>query len=378
VRVVRILGTHGVPAAYGGFETAAQEVGLFLRDRGWDVVIYCQVPGEGPITQDEWRGVTRVLVREPREGWRGTASFDLTCVRHVLAEAGPDDVCLTFGYNTGIFNVAQRLRGIPNVINMDGMEWTRRRWGLLRQAILLGNERVAGIVGDVLVADHPVIHAYLRRHFGGSRVTTITYGGHTVDDAPAGPVEDLGLVPGSFATMICRPIPENSCLEIVRAWSSRRRGMPLVVLGNYERDDSYHQAVQAVASDEVRFLGAVHDPDVVGSLRRHTAVYLHGHTVGGTNPSLVEAMAAGNAIVARRNVYNTWVAGEGALYFSDEAELDAALTFALDPDTSRELGKKGRERFEAEFTWERIGSQYEQALQRAKARHGRREARTPA
>jgi glycosyltransferase involved in cell wall biosynthesis len=154
--------------------------------------------------------------------------------------------------------------------------------------------------------------------------------------------------------------------------------MPLVVLGNYERDDSYHQAVQAVASDEVRFLGAVHDPDVVGSLRRHTAVYLHGHTVGGTNPSLVEAMAAGNAIVARRNVYNTWVAGEGALYFSDEAELDAALTFALDPDTSRELGRKGRERFEAEFTWERIGSQYEQALQRAKARHGRREARTPA
>jgi glycosyltransferase involved in cell wall biosynthesis len=376
--VVHVLGTHGVPAAYGGFETAAQEVGLFLRDRGWDVIVYCQLPGEGPTTQDQWHGLTRVNIHEPREGWRGTAAFDLTCVRHVLAHAGPDDVCLTFGYNTGIFNVAQRVRGIPTVINMDGMEWTRRRWGLVRQGILLGNERMAGLVGDVLIADHPVISDYLRRHFGSSRVATITYGAHTVDDAPTGPVDELGLTPGDFATMVCRPIPENSCLEIVRAWSRRPRGLPLVVLGDYQPDDAYHRAVQAAAGDEVRFLGAVHDPVVVGSLRRHSRVYLHGHTVGGTNPSLVEAMAAGNGVVARRNVYNTWVAGDGALYFSDEDELDAQLGTALDPAEARRLGKLARERFEGEFTWERIGAQYEEALLRAMARRGRRrEARTP-
>jgi glycosyltransferase involved in cell wall biosynthesis len=223
-----------------------------------------------------------------------------------------------------------------------------------------------------------VISDYLRRHFGSSRVQTITYGAHTVDDAPTAPVEALGLTPGAFATMICRPIPENSCLEIVRAWSARSRGLPLVVLGDYQPDDPYHRAVQAAAGDEVRFLGAVHDPVVVGSLRRHGRVYLHGHTVGGTNPSLVEAMAAGNAVVARRNVYNTWVAGEGALYFGDEAELDAHLGAALDPEVGRRLGTRARERFEAEFTWERIGTQYEQALRRAMARRGRRrEARTP-
>jgi glycosyltransferase involved in cell wall biosynthesis len=136
--------------------------------------------------------------------------------------------------------------------------------------------------------------------------------------------------------------------------------------------------VQAAAGEEVRFLGAVHDPVVVGSLRRHSRVYLHGHTVGGTNPSLVEAMAAGNAVVARRNVYNTWVAGEGALYFSDEDELDVQLAAALDPDAAQGLGKLARERFETEFTWDRIGSQYEEALLRAMARRGRRrEARTP-
>lgn len=370
--VVHVLGTHGVPAAYGGFETAAQEVGLFLRQRGWEVAVYCQVPGEGPTTVDEWRGLTRVLVREPLEGWRGTAAFDLTCVRHVLAHAGPNDVCLTFGYNTGVFNVAQRLRGIPNVINMDGMEWTRRRWGLPRQAILLANERMAGLVGDVLIADHPVIHEYLARHFGRRRVTTITYGAHPVDDAPTGPAEELGLTPGSFATMVCRPIPENSCLEIVRAWSTRRRGLPLVVLGDYQDGDPYHDEVRRAAGDEVRFVGAIHDPQVVGSLRRHGRLYLHGHTVGGTNPSLVEAMAAGNGVVAHRNRYNTWVAGAGAMYFSDEAELDAVLGVALDPDVARGLGTRARQRFEQEFTWERIGSQYEQALLVALERRGRR------
>ena len=376
--VVHVLGTHGVPAAYGGFETAAQEVGLFLRDRGWEVIVYCQLPGEGPTTQDQWHGLTRVLIHEPREGWRGTAAFDLTCVRHVVAHAGPDDVCLTFGYNTGIFNVAQRVRGIPNVINMDGMEWTRRRWGLLRQGILLGNERMAGLVGDVLIADHPVISDYLRRHFGSSRVATITYGAHTVDDAPTGPVDELGLTPGEFATMICRPIPENSLPR-------DRAGLVSTYPGCAPR-----RARRLPARRPLPPCGAVRGrrrgalpggrarPARRGLAATALRVYLHGHTVGGTNPSLVEAMAAGNAVVARRNVYNTWVAGEGALYFSDEDELDGQLAAALDPDEARRLGKLARERFEGEFTWERIGTQYEEALLRAMDRRGRRrEARTP-
>ena len=338
--VVHVLGTHGVPAAYGGFETAAQEVGLFLRDRGWDVVVYCQLPGEGPTTQDEWRGLTRVNIREPREGWRGTAAFDLTCVRHVLAHAGPDDVCLTFGYNTGVFNVAQRLRGIPNVINMDGMEWTRRRWGLATQGILLGNERMAGLVGDVLIADHPVISDYLRRHFGSSprpdHHLRRPHRRRRTDGAGRG---RSGLTPGAFATMICRPIPENSCLEIVRAWSARSRGIPLVVLGDYQPDDPYHRAVQAAAGDEVRFLGAVLRP----GRRGLPATALRGSTSTGTPWAAPTRRSSRRWRRATRwsrddNVYNTWVAGEGALYFGDEAELDAHLGAALDPDVGRRLG----------------------------------------
>ena len=375
---VRILGTHGVPAAYGGFETAAQHVGWYLRDRGWRVIVYCQVAGGQSWSEDEWEGLERVLIPEERPGWRGTSSFDLKCVRHAIRERGPDDVCLTFGYNTGLFNVAQRFRGMPNVINMDGMEWTRRRGGLAKQGILLAGERFAGLVGDVLVADHPEIAVYLRRHFGSKRVVTIAYGARAVDEAPLDLIESYGLEPGRFATMICRPIPENSVEEIVTAWSIRRRGIPLVVLGDFEPGDPYHRRVREAAGDEVLFPGAIYDPAIVSALRFHSRMYLHGHTVGGTNPSLVEAMAASNAVVAHRNKYNTWVAEGGARYFDDAADLSDLLDHLIDDtDTLRRMGQRSRERFDAEFTWEAIGAQYEDALLRARARRGKRQPGRP-
>ena len=365
---VRILGTHGVPAAYGGFETAAENVGLFLRDNGWNVVVYCQIPGTGDIETDEWRGLTRVKIHEPREGWRGTVSFDRRSIRHAMREHRPGDVWLTFGYNTGVFNILPRLRRVPNVINMDGMEWTRKRWGIAKQGILLANERIAGWVGNVLIADHPVIASYLRRHFGRRRVQTITYGAHEVVAASVTPVEELGLVPGNYGIVVCRPIPENSVLEIVQAWSSHSRGMPLVVVGPFGNDDPYHVAVKAAASREVLFPGAIFEPERIQALRFHAAVYLHGHTVGGTNPSLVEAMAAGNPVVAHDNPYNTWVAGPANAYFSGAADLAETLDGVLgDAVRRRAMGVASRARFHDEFTWDKIGDEYERALHTALA-----------
>lgn len=365
-QTVRILGTHGVPAAYGGFETAAENVGRYLRDLGWNVIVYCQVPGRGPTEVDEWNGMQRVMIREHRDGWLGTASFDLASIRHAMAAHRHGDVWLIFGYNTGVFNVVPRLRGIPNVINMDGMEWTRKRWGVVKQGILLVNERFAGWVGNVLIADHPVIATYLRRHFGRRRVQTITYGAHEVREAPRGAVESFGLTPGNYGIVVCRPIPENSVLEIVRAWSRERRGMPLVVVGPFGDEDPYHVAVKAAASDEVVFPGAVFEPERIQALRFHAALYLHGHTVGGTNPSLVEAMAAGNAVIAHDNAYNTWVAGPENAYFSGADDLADLLGTVLDdPARRRTMGEASRARYRDEFTWTRIGGEYERALRTA-------------
>lgn len=362
-RTVRILGTHGVPANYGGFETAAENVAKFLVDRGWRVVVYCQVDGSGPITEDEWNGIERVNIPVATDGWRGTSKFDLRSIRHASKRR---DICLTFGYNTAVFNTLQRLRGIPNVINMDGIEWSRARWGPMKQAILYVNERIGCIVGDHLIADHPAIAVYLRKKAPDRKITTITYGAEAVLDTPTDVLGEFGLEPRRYFTLVARPIPENSILEIVEGFSRKSRGHRLVVLGGFTPDtDDYHRAVMAAASDEVDFVGGIYDPERVQALRFHSLAYLHGHTVGGTNPSLVEALGAGNPVIAHDNEYNRWVALDAALYFSDADDVSAHVERLIDePDLARTLSSAARARHAAEFTWERVAGQYEELLLR--------------
>lgn len=370
---VRILGTHGIPAGYGGFETAAENVARYLVGRGWRVVVYCQASGTGPIREDVWNGIERVTVPVDRDGWLGTSQFDLITIRHATAHR---DLCLTFGYNTAVFNLLQKLARVPNVVNMDGIEWSRARWGKARQAILYVNERIACWVGDELIADHPEIAVYLRSRASSRKITTITYGAPAVTGAPTAIPEELGLTPGEYLTLIARPIPENSILELVRGFSARRRPVELVVLGNYQPEaDAYHAEVIAAASDQVRFPGAIYEPERVQALRFHSLAYLHGHTVGGTNPSLVEAMGAGNPVIAHDNPYNRWVAGAAARYFTSQTDVDAAVTeLTADAGLVSRMSAAARERHAAEFTWEHVAGQYEQLLLKALGKHQSRPA----
>ncbi|MEH3138877.1 MAG: DUF1972 domain-containing protein [Mycobacterium kyogaense] len=369
---VRILGTHGVPANYGGFETAAENIARYLVDHGWHVIVYCQTDHRGPIYQDEWNGITRVNISVPDLGWTGTARFDWLSIRHAVKY---NDVCLTFGYNTGIFNILQRARRVPNVINMDGIEWSRRRWGLVRQSILYLNERFAAAFGNELIADHPELNRYLQTRAPARKITTITYGAHPVVDPPPRPVIELGLRPGEYLTLIARPIPENSILEIVRGFSARNRNVRLAILGNYSSDsDEYHKQVRNAASDEVAFLGAIYDPVVVQALRYHSIGYLHGHTVGGTNPSLVEALAAGNPVIAHDNKYNRWVAGDAGQYFINSDDVEKQISDLLEnSELAQNLRRNALARFESEFTWDRVAGQYETLLTKCLS-NGRRAA----
>lgn len=362
-KTVRILGTHGVPANYGGFETAAENIALFLVRRGWRVIVYCQTAGNGPITEDVWHGIERVHVPVDLDGWKGTSKFDLFSIRHACRFK---DLCLTFGYNTAVFNLLQRLRGIPNVINMDGIEWSRSRWGFTKQAILYINERIACFVGNHLIADHPEIEKYLLTRAPKRKITTLTYGADPVADAPLPPVLQLGLQPGQYLSLIARPIPENSILEIVEGFSAKPRGKKLILLGNYDASrDPYHAKVMSAAGSEVVFAGAIYNKALVQAIRFHSLAYAHGHTVGGTNPSLVEAMAASNPVIAHDNPYNRWVAQDAALYFTDAGSFSKCVDELLgSPERLVSLRQASQRRFQQEFTWEHVAGQYEQLLLR--------------
>jgi glycosyltransferase involved in cell wall biosynthesis len=359
---VLILGTRGIPSKHSGFETFAQDFSLFLRARGHNVTVYCQVGKAEHFREDEWNGIRRVMI-PAGEGSLGTILFDWRAIRHSMREKG---VVLTLGYNTGIFNAMYRFRGVSNLMNMDGIEWRRQKWSRIARAWFWINEWAGARVATHLVADHPEIGMHLLRHTSPGKITVIPYGADLVTSAPVELVHQYGLLPKKYYLLIARPEPENSILQIVQGYSLKRRGMPLVILGKYLRaGTSYQNKVLDAAGPEIKFLGAIFDRDIVRALRFHARAYIHGHSVGGTNPSLVESLAAGNAVIAHDNPFNRWVAGEGARYFKSSGDL-AEILESLDGEGSQllDMEEASRKRHHESFTQDKILRAYEELLLR--------------
>ncbi|MBA4501536.1 DUF1972 domain-containing protein [Marinobacterium marinum] len=361
IKHLAILGTRGIPARHGGFETFAEKLSVYLVGRGWQVTVYCQEEGRGAIYESEWQGVRLVHVPVKTAGAAGTILFDWKATRHALSEPG---IFLTLGYNTACFNVLQRLVGQTNIINMDGLEWKREKWGVMAKLWLRLNERVACRTANHLVADHPEIKQHLMTCAPERKITMLPYGAEEVTAADAALLEPYGLLPGRFSVVIARPEPENSSLEIVRAFSRKPRQHTLVVLGSFYPDIvPLHREVLDAASDEVLFPGAIYSAPTVQALRFHARLYLHGHKVGGTNPSLVEALGAGCAVIAQDNPFNRWVAGAGAVYFKTEADCVDLFDRLLDNEQQlTDLKTASRARFQQCFTWPHILHDYEQLL----------------
>ena len=358
-----ILGTRGVPAEHGGFETFAEKLSTHLVQKGWSVTVYCQEDWDRTVPYETmWGRVRRVHIPVKQQGPIGTMIFDLKAALHARNQAA---LGLTLGYNTAIFNLVQRLRKKPNLFNMDGVEYQRAKWGPLAKLWLRLNERIACWSGSHLIADHPKIAEHLlNRSAKKNNLTMIPYGADALMDASAGPIRSLGLEPGKFSTVIARPEPENSLLEIVQGFSREPRGHTLVVLGDFKDDNPYHQRVLASASAEVKFLGAIYDKATLASLRYHSYLYIHGHQVGGTNPSLVEALAAGNPVLAHNNDFNRWVTGpDAAVFFHDATSFAQALSELLaTPDRALAMKKAARLRHAEQFTWDHVLSDYEDLL----------------
>ena len=200
--VLRILGISGIPANHGGFETFAEQLALYLRDKGWRVVVYCQEDGFGEEFEDEWQGIERVRIPVAQPGALGTIVFDWKSIAHASQFK---DLCLTLGYNTAAFCARLRLHGIPNVINMDGIEWSRAKWGKVAKTWFWMNDWAGCWLGDHLIADHPEIKRHLTSRAPADKIEMIAYGAPEVLDAPVEPLRSLGLEAGRYVTVIARP-----------------------------------------------------------------------------------------------------------------------------------------------------------------------------
>lgn len=352
-----ILGIRGIPASHGGFETFAERLAKFLVNKGWEVVVYCQKTAKSGeqkranYQRQMWEGIELVHIPVPKDNALCSILFDFKATLHSLKER--DSLILVLGYNTAIFSCLYALKGKTIFTNMDGLEWHRSKWNWLEKAWLYLNEKSAVRFSQHLIADHPQIKKhYIDRGVEGDKVTVIPYCSHLVQGGDVNLLDQYGLTRNGYAIVIARPEPENSILEIVRSFSAKVRGYKLVVLGRYApQSNPYHRQVLAAASDEVCFLGAIFDADIVQALRYYARLYIHGHTVGGTNPSLVEALAAGMPVLAHFNRFNYWVAGPDAQYFYDEGHIGVALDEILDsPALLQAMRESSAKRFQAEFS----------------------------
>lgn len=355
-----ILGTRGIPAHHGGFETLAERLALFFASRGWNVNVACQAPPGVKRSRRIWQGVELESYPVPFRGSLGSIMFDF---QSALSASRRGGVVLTLGYNTAVFGIIHRLRRRPHVLNLDGLEWKRAKWSLPARLWFYANERITPLVASALIADHPEIFRRFRGRSPARKLTMIPYGADRIREGDIRVLAVNGLRPNDYVLVVARPEPENSLLEIVSAFSRRPRGRRLVVLGAYDRAKKYHRLVMDSASPEVKFLGAIYDAHTVQTLRFFARLYIHGHQVGGTNPSLVEALGAGNAVIAHGNRFNRWVAGPHMGYFSDRDTCDRLLDELLENgEWLAQARRSALERHAEDFTWDRVLGQYEALL----------------
>ena len=360
-KTVAIVGTRGYPSYYGGFETAVRKLVPHLADSGWDVTVYGR-PGavrEDDPTRDP--RITSVLTRGLESKSLSTLSYGLTACLHA-ARRRPK-VALVMNVANGYFLPLLRARGVRTVVNVDGIEWDRAKWGRLAKLVFRVGARMTARWADELVFDARAIAERWERDFGRTG-TFIPYGGEVRADLPLEP----GLTAGEYVLVVARFVPENSIPEFFEAVERLAARTTIVIVGSsgYGGELDERAAELAERFETVRSLGHVSDDRRLLGLWQHCGVYFHGHSVGGTNPTLVQAMTLGCAVVARDTVYNREVLGSGGVFCAPEPGSIAAeiLRVLGDSEGRIELQRLNRARAEQHYSWRLVNTAYEQLLAR--------------
>jgi glycosyltransferase involved in cell wall biosynthesis len=361
---IAMIGTRGVPARYGGFETAVEEVGRRLVDHGHEVVVYCR--GTAPDERaSEYLGMRLVHLPAPRRRSLETLGHTGLSVGHLLAHR--TDVALVFNAANAPWLPVLRAARIPVATHVDGLEWRRGKWGPTGRRYYRRAESAAVRWSDALVADAQGIADYYTSAFG-VETTLLTYGAPLRQRRTDHRLAELGLESDGYHLVVARFEPENHVEEIVAGYVASDAALPLVVVGSAPYADAYTARVHAAADPRVRFLGGLWDQELLDDLYSNARTYLHGHSVGGTNPSLLRAIGAGTAVSAYDISFNREVLGEAGRYFADERSVaDVIEDSERDVEGTHARAEAGR-REAARYDWDVVAEGYAQLCRDLAAR----------
>ncbi|UVJ38741.1 glycosyltransferase [Arthrobacter sp. CJ23] len=356
-RSVAIIGTRGYPSYYGGFETAVRRLAPYLAAKGWSVTVYGRPGATKPADPTRDKRIRTVETRGLETSSFSTLSFGFTAVLHALRTK--PDVALVMNVANGFWLPLLRLRGIPTVVNVDGIEWERAKWGRLAKLVFRLGAKLTALNATELIADATAIASRWEHDFG-RQSRFVPYGGDIPEDLP---VEE-GLSHRGYVLAVARFVPENTMEEFFEAAEVLAQKYPVVIVGSSGYGGELDARAAKLSADHaaVHWLGHISDDRRLHALWQHAGAYFHGHSVGGTNPALVQAMACGAPIVARDTVYNREVLADtgtfvqpNSLQISDE--LDAAMQRAHSVDVTAIV-----ERAQSRYSWAGVCDGYEQAL----------------
>jgi glycosyltransferase involved in cell wall biosynthesis len=351
---IAILGTRGIPARYGGFETFAEQLSLRLARDGHEVIVYCR----RAFTQPDDvlpPGVRRVILPGLPSKHFDTLWHTLLATLHVVGRNV--DVVLICNVANSIYAWIPRLFGKPTILNVDGLDRKRKKWNVLGRAFLHICEILSAVTPSRVVTDSLAIQSYYRRRYRRSS-RMIAYGAEAPKDVP-GP-EQFHLTPGKFILYVTRLEPENNVELLIRAYAEIETDWPLVIVGGNPYRPEYVQFLKQIADPRVIFTGPVYG-EGYWILQKGAGMYVSACEIGGTHPTLVEAMAAGNPLVYLDTPENRETVADCGIRFSPEkGELAQAMRSLLgDADLRDKLSRRALRRAEQVYSWDAITAQYE-------------------
>ena len=378
VRVV-LVGSRGIPAKYGGNEVFVEELSKGLVKNGIKVYVTCE---SGKFYEDTYEGIRRIHIPSI-EGKVITIPIinDMMATIYLLIKyRNKFDVIYYVAPDGSLPAIIAKLFGKKVLINPDGIEWKRplirlkylpfylKILSLPLTLLLWILEMLSVKVPDITIADSYEIKKYLENKYKAKKVVFIPYGvrillnNNPSEDRECNILKNLGLSSQGYYLTVARIVPENNIHIEIEGFKKSNSNKMLVIVGNFSTKDSYTRLLLKMKgnSNQIRFMNPIYDKEILGVLRKNCFAYIHAYSVGGTNPSLLEAMSMENIILAHDNEFNREVCGDAGIYFKDENDLANKIKLIeSNPETYNELKENAYRRVKENYSWNEVVKRYE-------------------
>lgn len=356
---IAIIGTRGIPNNYGGFEQLAQYLSLGLHKKGHDVYVYNS--DKHSYQEKTWQGINIIHQYDPEKkiGTAGQFIYDFNCI--INTRKHHFDVILNLGYTSSSIWLKLFPKGSRVITNMDGLEWKRTKFSKKVQRFLMYAEKLAVKNSNDLIADSLGIQSYLLKKYNVT-ARFIAYGADLFDTPDISVLKSFSAEPFKYNMLIARMEPENNIEMILDGVYNSTSEIPFFVISNQKNKFGEYLTEKYKQDKRIVFMGPIYDLLIINNLRYFSNLYFHGHSVGGTNPSLLEAMGCKSLIAAHNNEFNKSVLGTDAYYFNNFKDIITLIETVNGADIDHAFKINNYDKIKHDYSWDKIIGQYEHLM----------------